>query len=166
MDLGCIAPVGILLLVLGGAILIFERIRSRRANTPYPYPDMTTALMEGFDDPDATPVRPRPPFQEAETTPDAPAQKASSLVSRLKQLGAATGTLLGSAGASPAISANKRTKRTGRPLSRGVIALVGVALLAFSLTLIFTFATGPASQKDVPKGVIVVIAAFAGDAPD
>ncbi len=57
MDLGCLAMVGVTLLMLGGGTLLFERVRQRRGYAPYPYPDLPTALIPDGDDPDATPVQ-------------------------------------------------------------------------------------------------------------
>ena len=86
MELGCLAAIGAFLLLIGAAILTFERVRHRRDNSAYTFPDLTTALIEDEQDPDKTPVRPRPALVSLKPQVQSLNSQVSSLKSHISGL--------------------------------------------------------------------------------
>jgi hypothetical protein len=162
MDLGCLAVVGALLLVLGIATLLFERARRKRASAPYLFPDRTTALIE--EDPDATPIQPRSAFSRPAPKATGPKPSAPGLIfiSKIRTLGSVQ-----SHSRKRSVTTVPGTQRATMPrMGRGLMAFALVSVLVFAVAIVVTLATTSGPQAAPRSGVVVGIAGFESAAPE
>ncbi|HKP54205.1 MAG TPA: tetratricopeptide repeat protein [Chloroflexia bacterium] len=161
MDVGCLAAVGALLLVLGIATLLFEQMRRKRSNTPYLFPDRTTALIE--EDPDATPMQPRSAFPRSTLSSTGPRHTLPGriFISKIRTLGSGQPRPANS----PAITGGSGRQSAKVPrMGRGVIAFALISLMVFAVAV--SLATTSQPQASPRSGVVVGIARFESTAPE
>jgi tetratricopeptide (TPR) repeat protein len=154
MDLGCLAVAGVLLLVVGAAILIFERARLARSRRPVYYPDLTTALIPEGEDPDATPVQPRRAFLHPRPSTHAGPSRMERLQSRLQRL------TTGSNGNAAVTS--RRTQVRSIRTRRGALVFAALSSVLFALAVIAALVTTAGPQSTPRSSVLVAIARFSG----
>ncbi len=162
MDLGCLAIVGALLLVLGIATLLFERARRKRISAPYLFPDRTTALIE--EDPDATPIQPRSAFPSSiqKVTGPKPSTPGLIFISRIRTLGAGQPR----PGKRNVTANAPGTQRAKMPrMGRGVIAFALLSTMVFGVAIVVALATTSRPQSSPRSGMVVGIAGFESTAP-
>jgi tetratricopeptide (TPR) repeat protein len=158
MDLGCLAIAGMLLLVVGAALLLFERTRLAKGKRPVYYPDLTTALIPEGEDPDSTPVQPRRAFLHPRPATSNGPSKIERLQSRMRRLTTASH---GNVAATP-----RQGQVSIIRTRRGALAFATLSSVLFALTVIAALVTTAGPQFTPKSNMLVAIARFSGASTD
>lgn len=158
MELGCLAAIGVLLLVMGGGTLLYERTRLSQGKRPLHFPDLTTTLIPEGDDPDATPVQPKRLFLHARTPSPPGHSRIERIQSKIRRF-----TRAGRPKAAPAALMRQAGTNSSR---RGVLTFAALSTLLFALAVIAALATTAGPQSTTKNGVLVAIARFSGTSPE